>query len=180
MKQLTKPICLGVFWALAILDGFLLALRLHTRIKIHRTLRNDDFALILAFAILLAGGGMYVWMIDTFVELLPFEEGYATAETPFPPLARRLGVLNIIFDIMFVTSNWSVKLSFLLFLRRVLLPIPGYMKFWWMCFTAWALLLLGNYLSVIWLCKDTHNLISPECKTRPLPHFMPQNPYTNV
>ncbi|EPS43594.1 hypothetical protein H072_2395 [Dactylellina haptotyla CBS 200.50] len=154
MGGITKAISMGVFWSLTAFDGLLLALRLRTRLRIYHKFRSDDYALIFAYIVLLAGGGIYVWMIDTFVDLLPFEEGYATADTYFPPLAHKVGVVDLVYDVIFVSANWAVKLSFLLFLRRILQPIPGYLKWWWLCTGAWAAMLLGNYLSVIWLCKQ--------------------------
>ena len=61
--------------------------------------------------------------------------------------------LQFTFVMFFWTCLWSIKGSLLIFYRRLLLGVNGYMKWWWavvvFCILTWLASLLTNFLSCI-------------------------------
>lgn len=54
--------------------------------------------------------------------------------------------------IIFYCCLWTVKLSFLLFLRKLLFALPGYAKYWWAATAFWGVTFVGCILSAFTAC----------------------------
>jgi len=67
---------------------------------------------------------------------------------------RQYNNIEIVMKLLYYTTLWTVKLSFLLLLRRHLTKMPGHMKWWWMIVTLWAGGLFGCYLSSFMVCPS--------------------------
>lgn len=106
--------------------------RFYVRIKSFRKLYADDYIVIVAWLMFLATA--ITW--QTHVQALYRQFGFtAQSIVPTPTnLAAERALLRseVPLVMLFYTCLWAVKLSFLLFFRRLGQQVRG-QKFWWWC-----------------------------------------------
>lgn len=109
-----------------------LLFRLFVRLHAFRRLYSDDFIIIAAWTMKL--GTSILWQINVpaLYEHLavlagkkPFDQGFVNRDTA---LLRT----SVAFGILFYSTLWLVKLSFLMFFRRLGSKVIG-LSIWWWC-----------------------------------------------
>ena len=106
--------------------------RSFVKIKSFRKLFSDDFLVIAAWIMLLAFAVLWQVMAPTLYEQYAVESGQKLPDLGF--ISRDTHFLRSItpFTIFFYSCLWTVKLSFLLFFRRLGGRVRG-QRIWWWC-----------------------------------------------
>ena len=123
-----------MLWASPVVALAFLCFRIFVRIKSFKTLYVDDVLVIVAWALILASS--IVWQTQKNVLYAQYE--LAAGTKAFTPLAisQEQTLLRCEFVIFLMTycSLWCVKLSILLFFRRLHRgQIMKRQKIWWWC-----------------------------------------------
>ncbi|CAL3968565.1 unnamed protein product [Diplocarpon coronariae] len=153
-----------IMWSIALV---ITILRLTVRFLQMKRLFWDDIFAVLGIIFLTGVAALNQAARDSTYLLIALEEGHKPA-----PQYKNLKDINaaevhhkymLFFLVMvFYLTLWSVKISLLLFYRRLLVGLNGYMRWWWivMWFTIASLLAstLSNFLSCIPLSRrfDLH------------------------
>ncbi|KAK6534678.1 hypothetical protein TWF281_005985 [Arthrobotrys megalospora] len=136
-------------WGLMSITFLLLPIRFYLRYNRYHRLLSDDYLLFIAFLLMISLGAIHTYQYP----ILFRAHHYFIAKTPLPPnfLAHEIpSLLKTQFAKTFLvwTLQWFCKLSFLMFLRRLLIVWPAYMRWWWavvvMCTTAWLSVIFIN------------------------------------
>lgn len=118
-------------WIVTSIAIFFTFLRLGIRAWAFRRLLMDDYAVVVALLMLIAVTVLYRYVIATMFEI----NSIATGEEPFGPdfLPRAAFYLKMQFAIivLFWTSIWTVKASFLIFYQNLLGRLHDQMLGWW-------------------------------------------------
>lgn len=105
--------------------------RLTVRIKVFRQLFADDYFVIAACAMSLANAILWQTQQTRLYDLIRLQFG----KTLYTPSAEAYSLLFnkyvIAFNILFYSSLWAVKLSFLLFFRRLDKSVRRKRYWWW-------------------------------------------------
>lgn len=119
-------------WGGTAISFLFLLFRVYVRMKAFHRFYADDFLVLLSWLLLLATAILWQFVSSDLYQALAVESGYL-----FPPPATfiadsekylRSFVPIIVF---FYTGLWSVKLSFLLFFRRLGNKVRGQKLHWW-------------------------------------------------
>ncbi|KAK8093352.1 hypothetical protein PG997_000037 [Apiospora hydei] len=122
---------LNVTWAATGVAGLFLITRLTIRLKSFKRLTIEDYLIIVAWLLLLVSiilwqvkGGALYWMYDVQSQRRPPTPEFYEAYGAFLPLPA-------VWNILFYTSLWAVKCSFLIFFRTVGLKVSQNRVWWW-------------------------------------------------
>ena len=155
----------GFLWAGIVLSLAFLVFRLTVKWRSYRKTYSDDYLVIIAWILLLASTILWQIMSPNLYELFDVVSGQALLTPGF--VDRNTDLLRSLapFSLLFYTCLWTVKLSFLLFFRRLGLNVRG-QKIWWWCvlvitLLTWAATVADNdwkcsVRPVEWIwCKST-------------------------
>lgn len=126
-----------------------LVFRLYVKLRSFRRLYSDDYLVLAAWIMLLAFA--ILWQIEASTLYLQYAVQSGVA--PFTPgfINRDIELLRSIvpFTILFYSCLWAVKISLLLFFRRLQSNVRGQRIGWWSIFALPCL--LGPLVSEIYL-----------------------------
>lgn len=109
-----------------------LIFRLTVKIRSFHKIYSDDYLVIAAWVLLL--GSAVLWQVEApnLYELFAVTSGEKPLTSSF--VARNIDLLRSLtpFALLFYSCLWTVKVSFLLFFRRLGLNVRG-QKVWWWC-----------------------------------------------
>ena len=146
--------------------------RLYVRLKSFRRLYSDDYLVFAAWLMLLAFA--IIWQIEAptlYLQynvqsgLAPFTPGFINRDTE---LLRSIAPVSI----LFYSCLWAVKISLLLFFRRLGSNVKGQRIWWWSIFVvtllAWAACIgdlnwrcsFGSYYWIYVTCKFPSELLT--------------------
>lgn len=118
-------------WIVTSIAIFFTFLRLGIRVWAFRRILMDDYAVVIALSMLIAVTVLYRYIIAIMFEI----NSIAIGEEPFSPdfLPRAAFYLKMQFAIivLFWTSIWIVKASFLTFYQNLLGRLHDQMLGWW-------------------------------------------------
>lgn len=124
-------------WSSTALSLLFLAFRLAVRFHSSRRLQSDDWLVIVAWLMLLAFTIAWqikiyflFWMEDVFIGKTPPTDAFYHHQASFLPFV-------VIWNYLFYSSLWAVKLSFLIFFRRLDSKVIKFHRIWW-----WVVLFL--------------------------------------
>lgn len=124
----------GVIWGIEALTCVLLAVRLTSRLRSQRRLFWDDGFIIFALILTLITAALWQWAAPTMYWTLRISEGDAELTISLEDFFEKLKLwLRVTFlaAIFFYTSLTAVKISFLLFFRRLGDRVYHFDWYWW-------------------------------------------------
>ena len=122
----------GLLWAGAGISLCFLLFRLFVRIKSYQKLYSDDFLVIAAWAMLLTNTVIWHVMVPNLYEVDGVQSGQEQQRPGFANNLTSLLHSLLPVTVLFYSCLWTVKLSFLLFFRRLGSKVRGH-KVWWWC-----------------------------------------------
>ncbi|RAH63771.1 uncharacterized protein BO66DRAFT_444629 [Aspergillus aculeatinus CBS 121060] len=129
--KVSRPVFMGVLWTFTASSTIFVVARIVIRLKTFRRLFVDDFFVLLAWILSVITG--IVWRIESPV----LYEMYALSagKTPLTPgVVPRLNALmrfEAPFMVLFYTTLWCVKFSFLTFFYKLGSKIQTHRRWWW-------------------------------------------------
>lgn len=130
----SKIIYQGIIWATEAVACVLLAVRLISRLRSQRRLFWDDGFIIFALILTLTTAALWQWAAPTMYWTLQISQGATELTTSLEEFFEKLKLwLRVTFlaAIFFYTSLTAVKISFLLFFRRLGDRVYGFKWYWW-------------------------------------------------
>lgn len=124
----------GVIWLIEAFAFVLLAVRLTSRLRSHRRLFWDDGLLVFAWVLTLITAALWQCVAATMYWTIEIGQGTAQLTVSLEDYFEKLKLwLRVTFlaSIFFYTSLTAVKLSFLLFFRRLGDRVYGFKWYWW-------------------------------------------------
>ncbi|KAL8705269.1 MAG: hypothetical protein Q9201_001600 [Fulgogasparrea decipioides] len=121
----------GFLWAGTVISLGFVAFRLVVRMKSFRKLYADDYLVILAWTLLL--GTSLTWQIMGPI-LYDYYAIQAQKKLPGPDFQDKYAAFLrtiVPFTLLFYSTLWAVKLSFLLFFWRLGSKVRGHNIWWW-------------------------------------------------
>lgn len=141
-----------------------LAGRLYTRIHVHQRLYFDDALVIFAWMLLLISTVIWQHVAKDFYELMNLQIGPSFADHVHTYLVNSIPI-----TIFFYTGLWTVKLSFLIFFRRLGSMVRNQKSHWWVVSTFTVVTWITTFGLIPYHCM-TDSLESLRGQTRPTLH----------
>ena len=134
-----KPLGQGFLWAGTAVSLSFLVFRLAVKIRSYHRIYSDDYLVIGAWILLLASALLWQMESPNLYELFNVASGQKPLTKIF--VKNNTALLRSLtpFALLFYSCLWIVKLSFLLFFRRLGMNVRG-QKIWWWCVLAVVLL----------------------------------------
>ncbi len=133
-----------VQWGGVVLSILLFLLRILVRLKVFRRLYVDDGLVFFAWTLLLTNTIVWQLSAKTLYQLSAVATGaHSPPPADFAQSTEILWPKGLVVIILFLTGLWSIKLSFLVFFKRLGNGIRHQEKIWW----AVLVLTVASYLS---------------------------------
>ncbi|KAI4154806.1 MAG: hypothetical protein L6R39_001345 [Caloplaca ligustica] len=130
--KIPYPLFIGFLWAGIGVSLSFLIFRIAVKFRSFRKIYSDDYLVIAAWVLLL--GSAILWQVEApnLYDLFAVTSGQKALTSGF--VAENSELLRSLtpFALLFYSCLWTVKLSFLLFFRRLGLNVRG-QKIWWWC-----------------------------------------------
>lgn len=124
-----------MLWSGTALSLCFLAFRIFVRIKSFRRIYADDVLVLTAWVMFFASAVIWQWQQTAMYEIFTLSSG-TVIPTPEQSAAVRTSFrAQFVIISIYYTSLWIIKLSFLVFFRRLGHNVRG-QKIWWWCVTA--------------------------------------------
>ncbi|TGO07663.1 hypothetical protein BTUL_0256g00090 [Botrytis tulipae] len=122
---------LGVIWGGFAIAAICMALRTFSRIKTFKSLYNDDIFAFLALALALASAILWQIHAQAMFDLMAVSAGIKMPGADFVTNSEAYSKASGVVIILFYSTLWSVKFSFLLFIRRLGSHVAKVEFIWW-------------------------------------------------
>ncbi|ATZ53909.1 hypothetical protein BCIN_09g06670 [Botrytis cinerea B05.10] len=122
---------LGVIWGGFAIAVICMALRTFSRIKTFKSLYTDDIFAFLALALALASAILWQIHAQAMFDLMAVSAGIKMPGTDFVTNSEAYSKASGVVIILFYSTLWSVKFSFLLFIRRLGSHVAKVEFLWW-------------------------------------------------
>lgn len=139
----------GLLWGGVALSLLFFALRIYVRIKSFHRLFWDDFLVLLAWLMILANSIVWQYAKTGLYLLLNVQSGRQPPPPDFAGKVEEYLHASIAILILFYSSLWCVKLSFLIFFLRLGRNVRWQNVIWWSVFV----IVVASYFSVIGTIK---------------------------
>jgi len=146
-----------LIWLSVAIAILLTIIRTAIRICVYRRLFADDGAVYLALTILVSMGVMYQIITPTMFELERLLTPGAVPSANFVQEAALFLKLQFAIIILFWTTLWAVKLSFLLYCRNLLAGLPNQLFWWWLVSVFAGMAYLGCWATQLASCAPISN-----------------------
>lgn len=123
------------------------------RVSRQQHLHSDDFTLFLGVALYYALAGLYIADIPYLYTFLGYTSGHASFTSEIPEAYTHMMMINFAVTPLFWAVLWAVKLSLLLFFRRVVQNTP-LMKAWCVVLAVTILTFIGCLVSQFTSCNS--------------------------
>ncbi|KAL8857184.1 MAG: hypothetical protein Q9178_006239 [Gyalolechia marmorata] len=132
--KVQKPILLAFIWGGLALAIICCSLRFLARFRSFKKLLVDDYFVVLALCCLLANA--IVWQIYArdMYHILAVSAGLEMPEEGYARLAESYFRSGVAAVILFYSTLWSIKISFLLLFKRLCTNVRGQQLMWWLVF----------------------------------------------
>ena len=139
------------------------AFRVFVKIKSFRKLFSDDLLVIAAWIMLFGFAVLWQVMVPTLYEQYAVESGQKLPDVEFISKDTHFLRSIVAFTILFYSCLWTVKLSFLLFFRRLGARVRGQNIWWWCILAVTGLTWVSCIATVHYRCLlDSYESISCE------------------
>ena len=143
-----------------------LVFRLYVKIKSFRRLYSDDWLVLAAWVMLLAFA--ILWQIEapTLYQQYAVQSGTEPFTPSFISKDTKLLRLIVLFITLFYSCLWTVKLSLLLFFRRLGSKVIGHQVWWWSILVITVLSWAACIADINWRCSlGSYYWIYVTCRT---------------
>lgn len=144
----------GIIWTGIAFAILFTILRTTVRIHVFRRLFADDACVYFAVVILITLGVLYNHAIPIIYKVERIVQGETISSREQIEYFLKLQFSIII---LFWTSLWAVKLSFLVFYRNIIAGIPGYMIWWKLTLVFTVLSYIGCQATNLKSCTPISN-----------------------
>ncbi|RAL59087.1 hypothetical protein DID88_003567 [Monilinia fructigena] len=122
---------LGVIWGGFAIAAICIALRTFSRIKTFKSLYNDDIFAFLALALALASAILWQIHAQEMFDLMAVSAQIKMPGADFVARSEAYSKASGVVIVLFYSTLWSVKFSFLLFIRRLGSHVAKVEYLWW-------------------------------------------------
>ncbi|KAG4025962.1 hypothetical protein MFRU_047g00260 [Monilinia fructicola] len=122
---------LGVIWGGFAIAAICIALRTFSRIKTFKSLYNDDIFAFLALALALASAILWQIHAQEMFDLMAVSAQIKIPGADFVARSEAYSKASGVVIVLFYSTLWSVKFSFLLFIRRLGSHVAKVEYLWW-------------------------------------------------
>ncbi|KAL8866795.1 MAG: hypothetical protein Q9174_006079 [Haloplaca sp. 1 TL-2023] len=130
-RALQLNVSQGFLWTGTAVSLCFLVFRLVVKIRSFRRVYSDDCLVIFSWVLLLGSAALWQVQSVNLYELYAVESGQKPLTLGFIDTNTELLRSLTPFAILFYTCLWVIKLSFLLFFRRLGLNVRGQKIWWW-------------------------------------------------
>ncbi|KAL8665297.1 MAG: hypothetical protein Q9202_002348 [Teloschistes flavicans] len=134
LARVQRPVFLGLIWAGAVAAIICCILRVLSRIRNFKKLFVDDYFVLLALSFVLTTAIMWQVYARQMYHMIAVSAGLVVPEENFPKMLESYTKSNATVWILFYSTLWSIKISFLLFFRRLGTNVRGQKLIWWPVF----------------------------------------------
>lgn len=142
----------GLLWGGVALTLLFFAFRIYFRIKSFHRLFWEDFLVLMAWLMILANAIVWHYAKNGFYLLLNVQSGRQLPPQDFGPKVEEHLRYSIAILVLFYSSLWCVKLSFLIFFRGLGRNVQRQKRIWWSVLAV----VVASYFSVLgtieWYC----------------------------
>ncbi|MCJ1405675.1 hypothetical protein MMC11_008904 [Xylographa trunciseda] len=166
ISGITPPLLLGVMWAGVSLATVFTIIRTTIRLHISRRLFVDDAFVYLALAILIAMAVLYTLINDIIFQIVLVGEGLLPPSPEFMSQVPFFLKVQFAIIVLFWTTLWAVKWSFLMYYKKLFIGLPGHMqKCWWAVVIFSVLAYLGCWVTQLLSCTPIPTYFDNQCQT---------------
>ncbi|KAI4224913.1 MAG: hypothetical protein L6R36_004313 [Xanthoria steineri] len=131
MPRVGKSAFLGLIWAGFAVATICCGLRGLARVRTFKKLLVDDYFVLLALSLVLASAITWQVFADDLYYIMRVSAGLEMPGKDFARVSGRYFKATLAVIILFYTALWSIKISFLLFFRRLGNNVRGQRRIWW-------------------------------------------------
>lgn len=121
----------GLIWAGFAVATICCGLRGLARVRTFKKLLVDDYFVLLALSLVLASAITWQVFADDLYQIMRVSAGLEMPGEDFARVSGRYFKATLAVIILFYTALWSIKISFLLFFRRLGNNVRGQRRIWW-------------------------------------------------
>lgn len=147
----------GIIWTGVAFAILFTILRTAIRIHVFHRLFADDICVYIALVILISLGVLYNHAISAIFKIERVLYGEVVYPLDFKEQVDLFLKLQFSIITLFWTSLWAVKLSFLMFYRKILAGLPGHLIWWRLILVFTVLAYLGCQATNLKSCTPISN-----------------------
>lgn len=121
----------GIAWGGTALSFIFVVFRIYVRIKSFRRVYADDFLVVLAWLLLLTSAIIWQTQQTSMYTQFRLSSGNVVPTPEILAAERTFLRTEVATIFMFYTCLWSVKISVLIFFRRLGQKVKGHRVWWW-------------------------------------------------
>ena len=153
-------------WAAIGLATVFTILKTTVRLYVSRRIFIDDFLVYIALTILIIMGVLYTLINNIIFELVLVEGGILQPSPDFATQAAFFLKVQFAIIVLFWTTLWAVKFSFLMYYKKLFIGLPGHMqKFWWAVSIFALLAYLGCWATQLASCEPIPTYFTGQCNS---------------
>lgn len=145
LRRLLMALAQTIIWLVVAIAILFALFRFGIRIIALRKLLADDVAVAGALLLLLSLAVMYEYAIPIMFDVVKVAKGEEEFTASFQTRATVYLKLQFAIIVLFWTTIWVVKISFLIFYRSIFAGLPEYMLGWWLAASFSALTYLLSW-----------------------------------
>ena len=147
----------GIIWTGVGLAVFFTLLRTAIRLHVFRRLYADDACVYFAVIVLLSTGVLTTLIVPIMFEFEYIVRGQKGVTAGFVQRVNYFLRLQFAIIVLFWTSIWAVKFSFLIWYRKLLAVPSDRLVLWWGVFTFTFLAYIGCWITQLESCRPISN-----------------------
>lgn len=149
----TESTFLGLLWTGVAVSSCFLVFRLYVKLRSFRRLYSDDYLVFAAWIMLLAFAILWQVEVPTLYLQYAVQSGNARFTPGFINKDTELLRSIVPFTILFYSCLWAVKISLLLFFRRLGSSVRGQRIWWWSIFVITVIAWVACIGDINWRCS---------------------------
>ncbi|KAL9006365.1 MAG: hypothetical protein Q9188_000901 [Gyalolechia gomerana] len=122
---------LAVIWSGLAISAICVAMRLFVRIKVFKRLWMDDACVVFALVLALATAILWQLFAKDMFAVMAVTSGQSVPKHSFLSLGEAFKTIPMVILIFFYSTLWTIKLSFLLFFKRLTKDVRRQQLLWW-------------------------------------------------
>ena len=153
-------------WAAIGLAIIFTVLKTTVRLYVSRKIFIDDVLVYIALTILIIMGVLYTLINDIIFELVLVDDGVLEPTPEFAVEAAFFLKVQFAIIVLFWTTLWAVKFSFLMYYKKLFIGLPGHMQKCWWAVSIFALLAyLGCWATQLAACEPIPTYFTGQCNS---------------
>lgn len=121
----------GIYWGGVVITAIFFAFRIYVRLKAFRRVYSDDLLVLAAWLMLLTSAIIWQFDKESLYEQMELTSGQLLPSAGFEHRVEKALRGSLVEIVFFYSSLWSVKVSFLIFFRRLGHKVKGQKQLWW-------------------------------------------------